>query len=93
MTYFTDKKGNEAFHNVREKYFTSEDGTEEEWNDFIGAIANFARQLTDEKLDALRMTYAQGGETPYLAKQECLGMSKGQLVEALLYDTFCQETL
>jgi len=61
-------------------------------NDLIAKIASRASELANQKMDLLRLSYpeyVEGGL--WEAKKITLGMTRGQLVEAVLLEEFCEE--
>jgi hypothetical protein len=62
-------------------------------NDLIGNITIRARELADMKLDALRASYPEATDTPAELIRHCkeLGLTRGQLIEAILVEEFLLE--
>lgn len=59
-------------------------------NALIAAVALRAKELTDKKMDELRDIFGED-ESRSARRDQCLGMTKGDLVEAILLDEFCEE--
>lgn len=57
----------------------------------VEAIAERVRKLADESMPSLRLE--QTGESARgAAKYAALGMSRGQLIEAILLDDYCEDS-
>ena len=59
-------------------------------NDLVYKMAQRARALADSSILQLRMDYT-GESTPSACRSNSLGMTRGQMVEAVLCEEFCEE--
>lgn len=89
--FLTDHATHRLLCDIRTKCLDHDIVTEYQWNEFVGGIALWVRQMVDSKVDDLRSSVSQDGDTVWKARQECIGMSKGQLIESLLYDELSSE--
>ena len=62
-------------------------------NDLVYKIAERAKKLSNLTLFALRLEHAEGIYFPTqgAARRATLGMTRGELIEAVLTDEFCEE--
>ena len=58
----------------------------------VGDIALRVRDLVRLDMTSLRSLFGTC-ETKYTRYQECLGMDKGQLIEAIIMDEFCEDDI
>jgi hypothetical protein len=64
----------------------------EQYNDLIYKIAAMAKELADEKMEDLRFRCGTD-DTRAARRQECLGMTKGDLIEAIIVERFVEELI
>lgn len=59
-------------------------------NQLVELLAERVKKLADESLIMLRLEHS-GSETRGGANRETRGMSRGELIEAILLDDYCEE--
>ena len=59
-------------------------------SDLFGKVLARVRELADMKMDELRDLLGSD-DSRYARRQECLGMSRGRLVEAVLLEEFGED--
>lgn len=66
-----------------------------EWkkaDDVVYAVAEYARELCNQPIDELRLALSSDQEGRLgPARQEFVGVIKGELIEQLLLDKFCDD--
>lgn len=61
-------------------------------NDIVYAVAEKAKKLADEPIDQLRLAVASMDSTTLsAARRELAGQSRGELMEQILEEEFCEE--
>lgn len=61
-------------------------------NDLVYTIAKRVRELADKKMTELRSINGYGCSTEQEAQQKDRGMTRGEVIEAIIIDEFCQES-